>query len=204
MNACTERRGAAACGLSSRPPFSPEVDLTTPAFPLPHFDDLQRCRPHSCVAVSPGRQHPPTAGRLSAHRFPRPPKPAQLHPSARPQHQVPFPPLRARGCMAGAHVLAIYRYKEWYSSTFHEDAGRLPRRQRQSESQAVVLLLLTLLTVAIGVHNGLLFCVYCWLCFGSRLPCHVSSVADVSWSERGRGKRCGPLCRAECQRAIRD
>lgn len=104
----------------------------------------------------------------------------------------------------GAHVLAIYRYKEWYSSTFHEDAGRLPRRQRQSESQAVVLLLLTLLTVAIGVHNGLLFCVYCWLCFGSRLPCHVSSVADVSWSERGRGKRCGPLCRAECQRAIRD
>jgi hypothetical protein len=63
----------------------------------------------------------------------------------------------------GAHALAIYRYKEWYSSTFHEDAGRLPRRQRQSDSQAVVLLLLTLLTVAIGVNSGLLFCVYCWL-----------------------------------------
>ena len=100
MNACKELRGAAACGLSSRPPFSPEVGLKTPAFPLHHFDVIQRCRPHTCVAVSPGRQHPPAAGRLSAHRFPRPPKPTQLHPSTRPQHQVPFPPLRARGCMA--------------------------------------------------------------------------------------------------------
>jgi len=176
--------------------------------------DRARCPRLSCVAASGGRQHPPAAGRVSPHCVARPPKPAQLHPPAWPQHQVNCC-LCSRVFLARCSALPISRYKEWYSSTFNEDSkgSRLSGRRRQSDSQTAILLLLTLLAVAVGERNcrvaGVSVCFLFRICRAAKLYAadegkNVSSMADVSGSERRRALRRGPFCRAECERPIRD